>query len=554
MKRVIIYFVITAAISSLVCIISCDDTIPASMVIINGTIWNGEKKLEGSGSIAVRDDKIIWVGPSGESERYISSDTEIIDAGGRLVLPGFIDSHLHFIEGGFRLSSVKLRDAETPEEFIKRIKRFAENLEPGTWITGGDWDHEQWGGELPGRDWIDSVTKQNPVWINRLDGHMSLANSVALDLAGVTGKTENVAGGVIVRYENNEPTGILKDNAMYLVDKIVPEPADELYDSALNAAMDYVISKGVTSVHHMGRWKDLEVFERARRNNQLKTRIYASVPLSTWEKLKTKIEADGKGDNWLKIGGLKGFADGSLGSHTAAFFEPYEDQPDNSGVLVTDKQDLYENIKKGDGSNLQAVIHAIGDRAISDVLDIFEKVAAENGQRDRRFRIEHSQHINPKDFLRFRELNVIASMQPYHAIDDGRWAEKVIGSERIKTTYAFKKLLQTGVRLAFGSDWYVAPPDPLFGIYAAVTRRTLDDENPEGWVPEERISVEAALRAYTSDAAFASFDENNRGRLKEGFHADIIILNEDIFDIDPEMIKEVKILKTILGGKEVFSR
>ncbi len=522
------------------------------LVIKNSKIWTSNSEYPWAEALAINKDKIIAVGTNEEISNLIDQDTHVFDGDGKFVAPGFIDSHVHFLTGGFHLASVQLRDAQTPGEFIQRIKDFAETIEPGTWITGGDWDHSNWGGEMPTCEWIDSVTQKNPVWVNRLDGHMSLANSLAMKSANVTKDIQDIKGGTIVRGTDEFPTGIFKDNAMTIIDEVVTEPSDQMKERALEAAMKYVAQQGVTSVHHMGTWDDLAVFERAKKNGKLKTRISAAVPLSSWEKLEAKIEDEGAGDFWLRIGGLKGFADGSLGSHTAAFFETFTDAPGNTGLLVNYEDDLLQWINDGDKAGLQVIVHAIGDRANNIILNLYEQVIRENGERDRRFRIEHAQHLSPTDIPRFQELNVIASMQPYHAIDDGRWAESVIGSERIKTTYAFRTLLDTGAKLSFGSDWYVAPPTPLEGIYAAVTRRTLDDKNPDGWVPEQKITVEEALRAYTIDAAFASFEEDHKGSLEPGKLADFVILDRDITQIPPEEIRNVKVLKTIVGGEVVF--
>jgi predicted amidohydrolase YtcJ len=505
----------------------------------------------------VRGGTITAVGTNDEI-RTLSPPSAVVDAGGKLVVPGFIDPHVHFVDSGFRLASVQLRDAKTRDNFVRRIAAFAATVPAGTWIQGGDWDHSLWGGELPARDWIDGVTPNHPVWINRLDGHMALANSAALKAAGVTRASKDVEGGEIVRSASGEPTGVLKDNAMSLVERVVPPPSDAMRDRALSAAMKYVAQQGVTSVHNMGSWNDLATFTRARDANALGTRIYAVVPLADWERLrdvvakKTYGGADGRGDAWLRVGGLKGFVDGSLGSHTAAFHEPFDDAPKDRGLLVNTPQDLYRWISDADRAGLHVLVHAIGDRANGLLLDIFERVARENGVRDRRFRIEHAQHLAARDIPRFGALGVIPSMQPYHAIDDGRWAEKYIGS-RIRTTYAFRSLIDTKARLAFGSDWYVAPPTPLDGIYAAVTRRTLDDRNPGGWVPEEKISVEEAVRAYTTGAAYASFDESRKGTIAAGHLADFVILDRDIFRIPAHEIRDVRVAATYVGGRQLYS-
>jgi predicted amidohydrolase YtcJ len=531
---------------------------PLTLAIVNARVWTGDRATPWAEAIAVRGEQIVAVGTSHEIRRLAAHVTPV-DAAGRLVVPGFIDTHVHFVDGGFRLASVQLRDARTRNELIDRIHAFARTVPAGTWITGGDWDHTLWGGELPTREWIDAATPKHPVWVNRLDGHMALANSAALQAAGVTRTTAAVAGGEIVRDMHGNPTGLLKDNAMALVDRVVPEPSDVMRDRALAAAMKYVAEQGVTSVHNMGSWTDLQTFARARRAGALGTRIYAVVPLADWEHLRDAVArkdyggSDGRGDEWLRIGGLKGFVDGSLGSHTAAFNEPFDDAPADRGLLVNPPDDLYRWISGADKAGLHVMVHAIGDRANALLLDIYERVAAEYGVRDRRFRIEHAQHLAAADIPRFAKLGVVASMQPYHAIDDGRWAEKYIGG-RIRTTYAFRSLIDAGATLAFGSDWFVAPPTPIEGIYAAVTRRTLDERNPDGWVPEERITVEEALRAYTAGAAYASFEEGRKGVLAPGRLADFVMLDRNLFDIAPEEIRHARVLMTVVGGRKVIEQ
>lgn len=544
---------------SLIIGISCkpdrpEDVLKADLVVQNGLIWTGLDGQAQAKAMAVKGDTILALSATASLDEHIGVQTRVIDAQGQLITPGFIDAHVHFLTGGFRLSSVQLRPAQSPEQFIAILKDYVSRLDSGEWVTGGDWDHENWGGILPRRDWIDSISPHNPVWIDRLDGHMALANSLALQSGGVDQYTREVAGGTIVKDQQGKPTGILKDNAMELVGQKVSQPSEQMKQKALKMAMDYVAKQGVTSVHTMGTWDELEVYEKAHDKAELTTRIYAAVPLSTWSELKQKIDQDGAGDKFLKIGGLKGFVDGSLGSHTAAFFDPFEDAPDNNGLLVNSREDLYQWTKMADQAGLQVMIHAIGDRANHLLLDIYEQVIKENGPKDRRFRIEHAQHLTREDIPRFAQLEVIPSMQPYHAIDDGRWAEKIIGPERIKTTYAFRDLLDSGSRLAFGSDWFVAPPTPLEGIYAATTRRTLDDQNPAGWVPEQKISVEEALRAYTIDPAYAAFEEDIKGTLEKGKLADFVILDQHILDLEPSQINQAEVVMTVVGGKIVYER
>jgi len=527
-----------------------------TMILMNGRVWTGNPAQPSAEAIAIDGDRIVAVGTTPDVRR-LARHAATIDLAGAFVVPGFIDAHVHFVDGGFRLTSVQLRDAADREEFVARIGAFAGTTPSGTWITGGDWDHTLWGGELPRRDWIDAVTADHPVWVNRLDGHMALANSAALKAAGLTGSLAAVSGGEIVRDEARRPTGLFKDNAMEMVASRIPPPSAAMEDRALQAAMQHVGAQGVTTIHNMGSWGNLQVFARANGARRLSTRIYAAVPLATWSRLRDVVAskqfgAEGRGDVWLRIGALKGFMDGSLGSHTAAFHEPFADSPADRGLFVNTPDDMFTWISGADKAGLHVIIHAIGDRANATVLDILERVARENAPRDRRFRIEHAQHLAAADIPRFRSVGIVASMQPYHAIDDGRWAETVIGPARSRTTYAFRSLLDAGARLAFGSDWYVAPPTPLEGIYAAVTRRTLDGKHPDGWVPEQRITVEEALAAYTSGGAYASFEDGEKGIIAPGMLADITVIDRDLRTIPASKIRNAKIVRTIVGGQMVF--
>jgi hypothetical protein len=530
--------------------------------IVNGRVWTGDAARPWAEAIAIRGDRVAAVGSTREIRALAGRGPEI-DARGGLVTPGFIDAHIHLLAGGFRLTEVQLRRASSRDALVRTLQSFTGQIPEGAWITGGDWDHEQWGGELPSRTWIDDATPRHPVWVSRFDGHMALANSVALRAAGVSRSTPDVEGGTIVRGPEGDPTGVLKDNAMKLVDRVVARPPGDAEDRALDAAMQYVAARGVTSVHHMGSvpqsstWADVDVFRRARETGRLRTRIYSTVPLAAWRELHEAVAAgdfggpDGRGDEWLRIGALKGFVDGSLGSRTAAFHEPYEDAPDNTGLLVQPPDVLGRWVADADRHGLHAVVHAIGDRANTLLLDLFEAAAAANGPRDRRFRIEHAQHLRRADIARFARLGVIASMQPYHAIDDGRWAERAIGGVRAETTYAWRSLLDAGATIAFGSDWFVAPPTPLEGLYAAVTRRTLDDRHPGGWVPSQCISLDEALRAYTGAAAYASFEESRKGRIAPALLADVVVLDRDLFTIPADELREARVIATVAGGQVV---
>jgi predicted amidohydrolase YtcJ len=527
----------------------------ATLVVSGARVWTGNPAQPWAEAVAARGDRIMAVGTAEQVMGLVGPETRVIQANGGMLVPGFIDTHVHFTSGGAGLASVQLRDAATPEEFVRRIGEFASGLSPGEWIVEGNWDHQNWGGELPTREWIDQATPDNPVFINRLDGHMALANSLAIKLAGVNVATPDVEGGTIMRGVDGEPTGVFKDNAMGLIAKVIPEPSPAQLDRMVDAASAFVASRGVTSVHDMSYvgLPEIEAYRRARDAGKLKTRIYAAIPLASWEILQQELARNGSGDEWVRIGGLKGFMDGSLGSHTAAMLEPFSDAPGDSGFMLQDPAVMEGLVRNADAAGLHVMVHAIGDKAIRSLLDIYQRAAAENGPRDRRFRIEHAQHIHPDDIGRFAGQGVIASMQPYHAIDDGRWAEKVIGPERSKTTYAFASLIGSGATVTFGSDWSVAPPTPLEGIYAALTRRTLDGAHPDGWVPEQKITLEQALKAYTVDAAYASYEEGIKGSLETGKLADFVLLDQDLTRIAPEDIANVQVLDTVVGGQVVFA-
>lgn len=533
-----------------------DQPLAADLLIIHATIRTMDSSRPLADAVAIYGNRIVAVGKTQEIRRLAGARTRVIDAGRKLVLPGFNDAHVHFLMGGFQLSSVDLRDTKSSEEFAARLGQFAERHPKGRWITGGDWDHERWPGTpLPTKEMIDPTTQETPVFVSRLDGHMALGNSLALKLAGVTRETKDPPGGLIVRApQTGEPTGLLKDAAMALVDRVIPGRTFAEKLAAARAATDHAAQLGVTSVQDMSAGEDVGVYQVLLKAGQLKTRIYAVSPLPAWERLaRTGVRAP-FGNDMLRIGGLKGFADGSLGSSTALFFEPYHDAPETRGLPADQmfpEGAMLKRVEEADRAGLQVMIHAIGDRANEQILDIFKQVAKKNGARDRPFRIEHAQHLRSNEIVRFGPQKIIASMQPYHAIDDGRWCDKRIGQERSKGTYAFRSLLDTGATLAFGSDWTVAPLNPLLGIYAAVTRRTLDGKHPQGWVPEQRISVDEAVRAYTVGSALAE-SAPAKGRLAPGQLADLVMLDKDIFKIDPVEIERAHVLLTILDGRVVY--
>jgi hypothetical protein len=529
------------------------------LVLVNGKVWTGDPGRPWAEAVAVRDGKIVMVGTAAEARRLSPSGTKLVDLGGSLVLPGFIDSHTHFLAGGFSLKSIQLRDAKDRQDFAGRIAAKARELGPGRWILNGEWDHQQLNPvEMPRKDWIDAVTPDNPVCVSRLDGHMVLANSLALRLAGVTKDTPVPPGGEIDRdAATGELTGILKDTAADLVFAGIPEPSFAEKLEAAEASIRHAAENGVTSVDEMADAASFEVFEELARLGRLTTRVHVYIPITEVGALARLKLKSPFGSPYLQIAGLKGFMDGSLGSATAYFFEPYTDDPKTFGLLhgqMFPEGVMETRILEADRAGLQLAIHAIGDRANSMLLDMYEKAVAANGPRDRRWRVEHAQHLRPADIIRFGKLGLVAAVQPYHVIDDGRWAEKKIGPERVKTTYAFESLRRAGAVLAFSSDWTVAPLSPILGIYAAVTRRTLDGKNPGGWVPEEKVPVEEAVRAYTVNGAWVQFAEAAKGSIERGKLADLVVLDRDIFTIPPEEIVRAKVRMTIFDGRIIYGK
>ena len=490
--------------------------------------------------------------------------TRVLEAPEGLVLPGFNDAHVHFLAGGLDLENVNLKDAPTREEFARRIAERAAIVPPGEWVTGGNWDDQAWApAVMPDATLVDDALRAAgkadvPVFVYRYDGHMGLANAAAMRLAKVDAHTKNVPGGEIGRDAQGRLNGLFRDAAMSLVSRAMPPLSRERRVRAIRKALEHAASLGVTSVQDMNpESDDIGVYAELLEQGELTARVYAAPYLMRWKDYAATGVHRAFGSPWLRIGALKGYADGSLGSSTAFFFEPFSDQPSSHGILSdeeTPPQAMLDRMMGADAAGLQLCIHAIGDAGISLILDQFALVVDKHGPADRRFRIEHAQHMAAKDFARFARQGVIASMQPYHAIDDGRWAEKRIGPERIKTTYAFRTFLDAGVRLAFGTDWSVAPLDPILGLQAAVTRATLDGKNPGGWVPEQKITLAEAVTAYTHGSAYAEFQEKEKGILAPGMLADLVILSRDIFHLEPKDLHEARVTTTIVGGRVVYER
>jgi predicted amidohydrolase YtcJ len=539
----------------------------ATLILINGRIWTENPRQPEAQAVAILGSRIVAVGDTAAILKLADSRSRVIDLHGRRVVPGFNDAHVHFYTGGDGLSSVQLRDATSPEEMRRRIRDFAQTLPKGEWILNGNWDHEKWTpANLPTHQLIDDVTPNHPVFVNRSDGHMMLANAVAMKLAGVDRDTKDVPGGIIVRDSSGQPTGIFKDAAKGLIERVIPAPSEQHILSALLAAQKYAGENGVTSVQDMGvlgphgadiMAEVIRCYQLLLKRGQLQVRVSAHLPLPEWKRFASAGVMADFGNEKLQLGAVKAFADGSLGSTTAWFFDPYTDALDTRGIPsdeLSDAEGMYAQLRGADRAGIQIAVHAIGDRANNAILGLFERLEREEGSRDRRLRIEHAQHLLASDLPRFSQLHVIASMQPYHCIDDGRWADKRIGADRARTTYAFRSLLDAGAILAFGSDWWVAPMEPLQGIYAAVTRRTLDGKHPEGWVPEQKISVAQAVHSYTVGSAFASMEENVKGSIETGKLADLVVLSKDIFQVDPVEIEDARVDVTVLDGRVVFER
>jgi predicted amidohydrolase YtcJ len=536
--------------------ISASAQLRADLVVTNANIRTMDTKRTVAKSVAVMNGKIVAIGSEADTRTFVGPGTRVIDARGRTVVPGFNDAHVHFMETGAQLSSVDLRDAKSPQEFVERIRAFAAKLPKGRWITGGQWDHENWTpNNLPTAALIDSATPDHPVFINRLDGHMSLANSLAMRMAGVDRNVKDVAGGEIVRDASGNPTGIFKDAAAGYIESKIPAASFEQQLEYAQAASEHAASLGITSVQDMSAGTGVGAYQELLRRGTLKTRIYGCSPMGDYKRWENTGVRYAFGDAMLRVGCLKAYADGSLGSTTAWFFDPYLDAPNSRGLAMADvTTTMRETISNADKAGLQVRIHAIGDKANATILDHMAAVDSLNGTRDRRFTIEHAQHVRIEDLKRFSSQKVVASMQPFHIIDDGRWAWKRLDEKRLKGTYAFRTILDAGGVLAFGSDSPVAPLNPLLGVYAAVTRRTLDDKNPNGWIPEQKISVDETVRAFTWGSAFAEFQDHVKGTLEVGKLADFVILSEDIFAIEPSRIRDVNVVMTIVDGRVVYER
>ena len=540
-----------------------EPSVKAEAILINGKIWTVQKTQPEVRALAVWQGRILAAGNTDDIKKLSGPQTLVIDLQGRRVVPGFYDSHVHLLGSGQRLSEVALKDAKDEAEFGRRLREFDQKLPRDRWLLGGEWDHDRtFKGQLPTAELIDRYVSNRPVFLRRYDGHMGVVNSLVLKQANIREETPDPSGGVIYRLAGSHtPSGLLRDNAMDLVSNLIPPPSEAVIAEAVAAALKEAAQNGVTSMQDMDgsddatRQKLFRLYQQLAQSGRLTARIDLRWPLAEWKRLADLGVSGRLGDDWVRIGGVKGFIDGSLGSSTAKMFEPFVNEPGSTGVYVTPLAKMREYVLGADRAGLSVAVHAIGDRGNAEMLDIFAEVARENGPRDRRFRIEHAQHLRPQDYARFKQLGVIASMQPYHVIDDGRWAEGRIGAKRCASSYAFRSLLDSGARLAFGSDWSVAPLSPILGIDAAVNRRTLDGKDPQGWFPEQRITVAESIRAYTIDSAFAGFEEKDRGTLEVGKWADLVVLSRDILaDSERDHIADTEVVLTMVSGKVVYEK
>ncbi|PWA86647.1 amidohydrolase family [Artemisia annua] len=569
MKNIYYYYVVASVIVVVSLVLSLHintnynvPTIGADLLVTNGTIYTSNSSLAFADSMAIRDGRILRIGNYSFVKEVSGHGTKELNLEGKIVVPGFIDSHVHLLVGGLQMVRVELRGVNTKDAFIKKIKERVKNLKEGSWLLGGGWNNDLWGGELPSASWIDEVTPHHPVWLSRMDGHMGLANSLALKIAGVSNSMQDPVGGTISRNADGEATGLMIDSAMKVIISCIPEVSVEERRQALERASRYALTKGVTTVVDVGRyfpgapvehsWEDFsDVYKWADLSGKMMIRICLFFPMPTWSQVFDTVQTTGrKLSQWLYIGGVKAFADGSLGSNSALFHEPYADEPWNTGLQVTDMESLSNMTAQSDKSGLQVSIHAIGDKANDLILNMYHSVASINGKRDRRFRIEHAQHLAPGSAAKFGELGIVASVQPDHLLDDADSAVKKIGLERMqKGSYLFQTLLASNALVAFGSDWPVADIDPLNSIKTAVKR--IPPGWDKAWNSAECMKLTDALNAHTISAARACFLDEDIGSLSVGKMADFVILTTQSWD-DFMTQGTTSVAATYVGGVQAY--
>jgi predicted amidohydrolase YtcJ len=528
----------------------------ADLVLIHGNFFTLDREHPSAEALAISGQLIVSAGSDNDIRKWIGPKTHVVDLGGRFATAGFNDAHVHLGEAGLAKLAVKFNNVRSLAELQGRIQAALPNYPPGEWMTGEGWDHTLWPEQkFPARQDLDAVSKDRPMLFYRVDGHVAVANSLALEEAHITRETADPPGGHVVKDAvTGKPTGMLEeDSAMNLVRTLVPAPSAEKRRRGIEMALEDASRNGVTSAQDFSSWADFRIYEELKRAGQLKVRITEwlpfELPLDQLEKYRSE---GGTSDSWLKTGALKGFMDGSLGSRTASLLAPYSDDPSTSGLLRMEPEDVKRLGIERDRAGFQIAFHAIGDRANRLALDAYEAIENTNAPRDRRDRVEHAQVLAHEDISRFAKLKVIASMQPSHILSDVRWAEQRIGPARAKGAYAWHSLAEQGTRLAFGTDYPIEPINPMRGLYACVARKTPEGEPKGGWEPQERIPVEDCLRDYTAGSAYAEFEENKKGELKPGLFADIAVLSEDVTRCSPEAILKTTVIMTIAGGKITY--
>ena len=539
----------------------------ADVIFTRGNVYTGmaDPNAMGAGkraeAIAVRGDRILAVGTREEVLKHKGPETRLVDLAGRFVMPGFNDAHLHLASAGRERLSVNLVGCKTLDEFRERLRAKVEKAAHGEWVLGGGWDETQWPAKvLPSRWDLDEVASGHPIYLVRVDGHIAVASTRALQLASITVASRDPEGGKIDRDDAGTPTGILRETARDAVVAVIPQPTHDQRRAAIEAALADVAANGVTSIQDNSAWEDFQIYEELEKAGKLTARVSEWLPFGDpIESLNRKRSSHPASDNMLHAGLLKGFMDGSLGSKTAALLEPYADDPKNSGLPQFEQDKLNAMARERVLAGFQIGLHSIGDRGAQMALDAFseaEKAAKEgnvkaaDGGKDYRLRIEHAQVTTPQQILRFKELKVIASMQPCHLLTDMNWAESRLGPKRAMHSYAWAEFLRRGVVLAFGTDYPVEPVSPFRGLYAAVTRQS--ENGKKSYYPEQKLTIEQAIAAYTTGSAFAEFAEKDKGKLEPGMLADFVVLDRDITSVLPPKILETKVMLTVVGGKTVY--
>jgi predicted amidohydrolase YtcJ len=529
----------------------------ADLVLYNGRIYTMDRARPGAQAVAIVRNRIAAVGNDVQVKSLLAPGGEAVDLGGRTAVPGLTDAHIHFVGYALRLMRINLSGIVSRAETVQRVAERAQTARPGEWLLGGGWDRNLWEDpSFPTKEDLDSAAPHNPVALSSKDGHSLWVSSLALAGAGITAETPSPPGGEIERQpRTGEPTGILKENAEGLVKRVIEKPSLKAIQTALKTAMVNAHQAGLTGIHDCEDERAFAAFQELSNKNELGLRVLMHIPAKNLDDAIGLGLRTGFGNEQLRVGGVKMFADGALGSRTAAMLAPYEDEPLNLGIVVTSKEELRELVSKASRAGISAAIHAIGDRANRDVLDILEESRQLGEGSDLRHRIEHVQLLHPADVPRLAKLGIVASMQPIHATSDMDMVKRHWGEERGQGAYAWRSLLDAGTGLAFGSDCPVETLDPLVGIHAAVTRRRADGSpGPEGWHPEQRITVEDAVQAYTMGAAYASGEEREKGSITPGKLADLVVLSQDIFAVPAMSILETKVEATILNGKFVYRR